>query len=154
MELYNINLNFNHINSLPSELNDIICNNLTLDDLINTIKTSKSNNNISESAKNVKNQYIIKINNIKHEIIKIFSLDKIKTLQITSIELFNLIEPFMDFIHNMNKYILCNWSNDDNYIIKYFVENYITHYINKQKIFIKMDIDRSFVTSIMMNMYH
>jgi len=93
-------------------------------------------------------------NSIKNKIIEIFSLEKVKNLQMSPIELFNLIKPYMDFIHSNNTIILSNWLNDENDIIKSFVDNYNTHYKNNEKLYIRMDLDRSFVASIMMYVYH
>lgn len=111
------------------------------------------NKHISKIARKILKQNIKLLKDIRQKIINIFTQENVKKLNISLILLWNQILPYMNYINKNNIYILANWKNDNNEVIKTFTRSYINHYINNQKTLVYMSQDDSFVTDVTMSLH-
>lgn len=124
-----------------------------LEELSKISRLSKTHIFSCEGRHIIKNNNII-IKHLEKKIIKIYEDDKIKNLQTNGNDLYNKVSPYMENIHKLQKYIIPLWKDNNNLILKFFRNNYISHYIKNEKHFTNMHINGSFVISIMMYLYH
>jgi hypothetical protein len=95
-----------------------------------------------------------KIDFIGNKIIEIYETDNIKQLNTNSIELYSKILPYIDDIFELESIWFPIWKNSNNFILLAFYQTYYSHYVLKNKSFINMSINHSFVTTTLMSLYH
>jgi hypothetical protein len=95
-----------------------------------------------------------KIDFIGNKIIEIYETDNVKKLNTNSIELYLKISPYIQDIFKLELIWFPIWKNSNNLILLAFYQTYYSHYVLKNKSFINMSINHSFVTTILMSLYH
>lgn len=143
-----------NINDLPEDILRHLLSWLNLSDLSNISQTSKPSNNIAFYSKNDVKKYIDKIEQKRKNIINIFSSNKVKELKISSETLWLEIDPHINYINLMKNYISKKWKNDNNKIIETFYKFYFEYYLRDKKVFINMELNHSFIMSVVMSLYH
>jgi len=97
---------------------------------------------------------IHELSDIREEIIKIYLQEHVMRLKTSGEKLYGELFPYMKHVHLMKNYIIQNWKNNQNDIIRTFASQYNNHYIENNFFFKNMSINESFVSTISFMLYH
>lgn len=131
------------MNIIPPELTNIILNHCD-------IRTLGTFGSVSKEFYELSSVEIIQ--QVKHQIIEIFSDYNI--MKYNAVYIYEKLKPIIEKIHSDDGLLNDLSTDKDNEIINTLVNSYNIHYIQKQLIFMRMNIDTSFVTHIVFSLYH
>lgn len=139
---------------LPCELKTTLLNYLDIHTLYSFHQTSNSIKLITLPI--ITQAYKKKINNIRENIIKTFNTPDVYNFRLSGIDLLNLLKKDLDFLKKFKVKLSSDNidKENDKRIINTYIKNFHEHYVLHNIAYRWDDVDGSFVTSVLMYIYH